>query len=134
MASPKYTSEQGMTISFATSAWTVSIRDVSLPSISLGHSEVTNTDAGGWAEFAGNAVKDPGELSFTIDFNPDDTKKPPQNGAAELITLTFPSGATWAMNGFITNEDISGGGKGGEVYETNIKIKLTGAIVRVDAP
>ncbi|MHC4867867.1 MAG: hypothetical protein ACYTEX_27670 [Planctomycetota bacterium] len=44
---------------------------------------------------------DNGELLINFHFNPD--TEPPIDAAAETITITFPSTATWAFSGFMTN-------------------------------
>lgn len=91
----------GITIDFATSAFSAEIIDTTPPeqtreSIQTSHTETAN-DA---HTFIPADLSDPGELSFDINFDPDES--PPINGATESITITFASGTTWAFSGFMT--------------------------------
>lgn len=55
--------------------------------------------------FQPSDLYDPGELSVELQF--DEDTKPPIDGATETITVTFPSGATWAADGFMTDFEYS---------------------------
>lgn len=96
----------GSTITFATSGFTASIR--SFNPASMSRDAIDDSHAGTTGKFrtfcAG--MIDMGELTIDIIFDPD--TDPPIDGAAETITITFPtpSGqstpADWEFTGFMT--------------------------------
>ena len=59
----------------------------------------------GWMTFEPSDLKNPGELSVELQFNPDD--EPPIDGPAETVTVTFPNSATWACEGFLTGAGVA---------------------------
>lgn len=86
----------GTTIAFATSSFVANIlsingQDMSRPSIKTSHMGTTTYDT-----FVPGDLSDPGSTEMTFQFDPD--TQPPINGAAEVITITFPlsSGGTTA--------------------------------------
>ena len=101
MASPLVDIGTGITIAFGTSGFTCEILDVTPPeatreSIQTSHQGTTTAHT-----FTPTDLYDPGGLEISFHFNPD--TDPPIDGAAEDITITFTSGATWAFSGFMTN-------------------------------
>ncbi len=61
--------------------------------------------AGGWMTFIPSDLKNPGELTVELQFNPDDS--PPIDQPAETITVALPipaggsTAATWACSGYM---------------------------------
>ena len=101
MASPDVDIGTGITIAFGTSGFSAEILDVTPPeatreSIDVSHQGTTTAKI-----FTPSDLYDPGGLTFDFHFNPD--TDPPIDQAAETITITFPAGATWVFDGFMTN-------------------------------
>lgn len=61
------------------------IRDISGPSLAADTIEVTHRDGGGWKEFVAG-LRDGGEVTFDLIFDPDQTTHSP-SAAGGLITL-----------------------------------------------
>ena len=101
MASPSVDVATGITIVFGTSGFSAQILDVTPPGMSRESLETTHQSTMTQKTFMPADLYDSGELGFDIHFNPDTS--PPIGGATETITITFPSGATWAFSGFMTN-------------------------------
>ena len=51
-------------------------------------------------EFLPGKLPNWGSLECEIAFDP--TQKPPLDGAAETVTITYPDGTTWARTGFMS--------------------------------
>lgn len=100
MASPLVDIGTGITIVFGTTGFTAQIVDVSGPGLSRESIDVTHQETVDARAFTPADLFDGGELSFDIHFNPD--TDPPVDEVAETITITWPAGATWAFNGFMT--------------------------------
>lgn len=100
MPSPAVDVSFGFTIVFGTSAFAAQITDITPPAQTreaIGTSYQGTTTA---ATYMPADLVENGELTFTIHFNPDTAA--PIDGAAETVTITWPSGATWAFTGFMT--------------------------------
>ena len=106
MPSPDVDIATGITIVFGTSAFEAEITDVAGPTSSRDSVEVTHQESIGGREFTPTDLPDYGEISWDIHFNPDDD--PPVDLAPEVITVTWPSGATWAFLGFVTSYEPAG--------------------------
>ena len=91
----------GTTIAFS-SGFFAEILDVSGPSAARESVQVSHMGTTNAHVFTPTDLVDWGELTVEIGFDPG--TKPPMNGAAETVTITFPnSGAsTWAFSGFMT--------------------------------
>lgn len=104
---------------------------MSREAIDTSHATTTN----GWMTFIPAGLQDPGELSVEINFDPDDT--PPIDGAAETVTVTFPTpvggmtGATWAASGFMTSFEPSA--PIDDRMTATSSIKFSGAVTFTDA-
>lgn len=90
----------GTTIGFGTSSFTAEITNVGLdgitrPSIDTSHMSSTERT------FIPGDLVDHGSVQVDINFDPDD--QPPIAGAAETVTITFPSGATLVGSAFCTD-------------------------------
>ncbi len=111
------------------------VRDISGPNLSLETPDVTNhSSTGAWREFVGG-VKDGGEVTFDLVFDPvAATHKNASGGLLYLLTtrasgsfsLTFPdTGATvWSFAAFVTafepGEPID------DALTANVTLKITG--------
>lgn len=127
----------GVTITFGTSSFTAQV--ISDPqfsgqertAIETTHHAVTN----GWRTFIPGDLKDPGGITFDINFDPD--AQPPITAAPETITLTFPvpsgssNGATLACSGFVTAWEA--GTPIDDRMTASITIKFTGEPTWADA-
>lgn len=101
----------GTTITFQ-SGFCAEILDVSWDGIernAIDTSHMTTVD--GWMTFLLSDLKDPGELTVELQFDPDES--PPITAAAETVTVTFPIpaggsvAATWACSGGLTSMGIA---------------------------
>jgi len=124
MASPSVDIATGITITFGTSEFTAEILDVTPPGMSREAIETTHQGTTGQKTFMPADLYDSGELGFDIHFNPDTS--PPIGSAAETITITFPSGATWAFTGFMTGYAPSAPLE--DKMTASVTVKVTGAI------
>lgn len=75
-------------------------------------------------------LSDPGGIDVEIHLNPDTL--PPIDAASGAFTITFPSGATWAGNGFMTGFKPTVPLEG--VMTAKCKLKFTGPVTRTAAP
>ena len=124
MAGPLVDIGTGVTIAFATSGFTAQILDGTWPSLSRGSVQTSHQGTVGRHTYMPTDLSDPGEFTFDFHFNPDTT--PPINQAAETITITGPSGATWVFTGFMT--DYSGGFPFEDKMTGSATVKVSGDI------
>jgi hypothetical protein len=123
------------TVTFATSGFTACIRDISVSGISREAVETTCMDTSNARTFIPGDLYDPGEVSMEILFNPDTDL--PLNGAAEVITITYPLGtgetsaATLAGTGFLTAVDWTVPLE--DVMTASVTFKFTGELTFNDA-
>ena len=142
MAGSTVDTATGITVVFATSAFTAEVKDVSWGGISreskdISHQGNAAPGAGkfGNMTFMPGDLSDPGELSLEIHFDAD--QEPPIDQAAEPITVTWPkvsgdtTAATWAGEGFITSFEQSA--TLDEVMTASITVKFSGNITMVAA-
>lgn len=103
----------GLTITFA-SGFFAKITEASWSGYSrnaIDSSHMTSTN--GYRTFIPGDLKDVGELSVSLLFDKNAATKTNLAGAAETITVTFPTpsggstGGTWACSGFMTNFDMT---------------------------
>ena len=123
--SPDVDISSGITIVFGTSAFTAEITDVAGPTASRDSVEVTHQGTLLGRDFVPTDLPDYGEISWDIHFNPDDD--PPVNLAVEVITVTWPSGATWVFDGFVTSYEH--GAPLLDKMTGSITVKISGVIV-----
>lgn len=89
----------GTSITFA-SGFMAEILNVNHSGISREAVDDTHMGTTTARSFQPSDLYDPGELSVELQF--DETTKPPITNASETVTVTFPSGTTWAATGFMT--------------------------------
>lgn len=103
----------GLTITFA-SGFYAKITDASWAGLSrnaIDSSHMATTN--GWRTFLPGDLKDPGELSVSLLFDKNAATKTNINGAAETVTVTWPTpaggstGGTWACSGFMTSFEMT---------------------------
>ena len=125
----------GASIAFGTSNFTAEVmsingNDISRPSIDSSHLGTT-----GARTFLPGDLVDNGSVELEINFDPDE--QPPIAGAAETITVTFPTppgGSTPAdaeFSGFVTN--WSWGVPLEDKMTATITLKISGAIAWTDS-
>ena len=124
MASPLVDIGTGITIVFATSAFAAEITDVTGPGLARDSVETTHQGTTSARTHIPVDLFDAGELGFDIHFNPD--TDPPIDAATEVITITWPSGATWVFSGFLTAYEP--GTPLEDKMTASITIKITGDI------
>ena len=102
----------GTTLTFATSSFTCELLSATIPgatrqAINTSHAGTTTAHTK-----IPSKLIDWGQLEIEFNFDPDD--EPPLDGAAETVTITFPtpsggtSGATIAGSGFFSNFTMTG--------------------------
>ena len=100
-ASPAVDVATGITIVFGTSGFSAQITDVTPPGVERESIETSHQGTVNAKTFTPADLHDPGGLDFEGNFNPD--TYPPINEAEEEVVITFPAGATWTFQGFMTN-------------------------------
>ena len=98
----------GTTITFQSGFFTGLLRSVDVDGIERTALETShNTTTNGWRTFRPSDLKDAGELTVGILFEPDADWKTALGAAAETVTITFPvpagltTGAKIAASGFL---------------------------------
>jgi hypothetical protein len=118
----------GTTIAFGTSSFSADVMSLSASDIAREDIDVTHMGSTGYKEFQPSDLVDGGSIEMEIGFDPD--SQPPISGAAEVITITFPtpaggiSGATFVFNGYVSS--WSWGAPLEEVMTATITIKVDG--------
>ena len=100
MPSPLADTSHGYTITFATSGFTGNIVDITPPNTTLDPVNTSHQGTTGAMTFIPSDLPDNGELSFSVQYNPDITI--PVDAAADTVTVTSPEGATDVFPGFFT--------------------------------
>lgn len=95
----------GITIVFADSGFNAEILDVGGPESSRESVDISHQLTVGARRFLPGDLHDNGEATFDVHFNPDIDF--PIDQAVEEITLTWPAGAIWVFDGFMTNHGPS---------------------------
>lgn len=95
----------GITIVFADSGFDAEILDVGGPESSRESVDISHQGTVGGRRFTPADLIDNGEATFDCHFNPDTSF--PIEDDPEVITITWPAGAIWAFNGFMTNHGPS---------------------------
>jgi len=78
----------GTTIVFATSAFTAEVMNINGSDISRPDINTTNMATTGYQTYIPGRLVEGGSIELEINFDPDSI--PPDTGASELITITFP--------------------------------------------
>lgn len=136
MASPIVQEGHGATLTFGTSSYAPKIVSINTPSFTREALATTHLATTGGKTFIPAATVDYGELSFTVQTNPD--ALPPITGVAETITLTFGDdggGATpadWEFSGFITSVGEASITTD-EIIVQDITVKVSGTITATAA-
>jgi len=131
MPGPAVQEGHAATLDFATSSYAPNVISINTPGISREALATTHLGTTGGKSFIPGALPDYGELSFTVQVNPD--ALPPITAVAEDITLTFGDGgsetspAEWAFSGFITSVGDSNVSTD-EIIVHDITVKVSGAI------
>ena len=114
----------GLTISFH-SGFLARITDISLD-INVDDIDVSHFGSSNYKEYIPTQLKEPGELSVTIQLDP--STSPPIGEDPEQIVITFPDSAssTWSFNGYMKGYSISGAI--GDAMTADCSIKAAGAI------
>lgn len=121
----------GATLTAGTSSWTGDITGLGLSGVTREAIETTHLGTTVAESFIPSTLYNPGE--FTVDVNFDPQTPPPFAGVAETWTITFPTSATYAASGFITDFSF-GPAVSKELVSASFTIKLTGAITKANLP
>lgn len=125
----------GITVVFATSAFTAEIVDVGGPGRSRESVNISHQGTTGAHVFIPATLVDNGEFTLDLHFDPDD--EPPINGPNETITITWPkvsgdaTAATWAFSGHVTGHEPTGTLE--DKMTASVTIKVSGDITKVAA-
>jgi len=120
----------GIGIQFA-NGFFAEIIDVTPPNQTREAIETTHTQTPeGWATFEPSDVADAGELQVEMAFHPDSPV--PVKQPKESITITFPSGTTWAFLGFLTEHAPAA--PIDDRMTASVTIKVSGKITVTPAP
>ena len=92
----------GATVGFGTSTYVAEITDIQWTGITRPSVDITHLASTTARAFMPGDLYDPGMMKLEILYDPR-TIKPPMNGAAETVTITFPSSDTAAASGFFTD-------------------------------
>lgn len=92
------------TITFGTSAWTSELLNVDWDGMARGEVQTSHMGSTGWHSFIPTDLIDPGGIE--VEFHLKDNQVNPCTLVPEVITITTPSGTTWAASGFATNYRI----------------------------
>ncbi len=125
MPSPDVDIGTGITIVFADSGFGGEILDVSGPESSRESVDVSHQGTVGPRRFKPGDLYDNGEATWDVHFNPDTDF--PIADDPEVITITWPSGALWVFNGFMTGHGPSAPLE--DKMVASITIKVDGTIV-----
>ena len=115
----------GITIAFATSGYADELLDVTPPGLTRESVNASHMGTTGAHRKIPVDLYDSGELGFQVHFDPD--TNPPIDGAAEIITMTFPSGTTWTFTGFMKGYEPSAPFE--DKMVADVKIEVDGTIV-----
>lgn len=130
MPGPAVQEGHAATLEFGTSSYSPNVVSINTPGLTreaLATTHLGTTDA---KTFIPAAIYDPGEVSFTVQVNPDSL--PPIDAAAETITITFGDAgsettpASWSFTGFITSV--------GEASITTDEIVVQDITIKVSGP
>ena len=123
-ASPEVDVSTGITIAFGTSGFSAQITDVTLPTQERESIETSHQGTIKGKTFTPADLHDAGQVEFDINFNPD--TYPPISEAEEQIVITFPAGATWTFQGFMTS--YAAGAPLNEKMTGSVVVKVSGEI------
>lgn len=111
------------------------VLDITPPGVSRDGIDVTDRDsAGGWGEFIPSSVKDPGEVSFDVNYQPavhDVLLDQFDTQDVSNWLVTWPDGATWGFTGFLTGFETDA--PHDDKLSASITIKVSGQLTRTAA-
>ena len=131
MAGPAVQEGHAATLTFGTSSYAPNIISINTPGLTREALATTHLGTTNAKTFIPAALYDPGELSFTVQVNPD--ALPPIGAAAETITLDFGDGgsettpASWSFTGFLTSAGEASLTTD-EIVVQDITVKVSGVI------
>jgi hypothetical protein len=132
MPSPSVQEGHAATLTFATSGYAPNVQSINTPGMTRDALETTHLGTVGAKTFIPAALVDNGELSFSVQVNPD--ALPPIAAAPETITITFAgdgvdtTDASWAFTGFITAVGEAALNTGAILVQ-DITVKVSGTII-----
>lgn len=119
----------GASVTFGTSGFTMYLDSISLAGASREAINVSHMGTTGSHIFQPSDLVDEGTITLNGHFNPDN--EPPKDGAAEIVTITWPlttggsSAATWAASMFVVGHSFDAVNE--EKATGSIELKVTGA-------
>lgn len=137
MPGPDVQEGHGATLVFATTGYAPNIVSINTPGVTRAALETTNLGTTGGKIYIPEKLPEFGELSFTVQMNPDALA--PVDAPAEAITLTFgdagagnSSAADWDFTGFVSEAGPASISTG-EILVQDITVKVSGAIIPTPA-
>ena len=118
---------QGTTLTFGTSGFAALITSIGVPERTREAIETTHLGTTTAKTFQPSDLYDGGEMAISYQFDPALTE--PITGAAETVTITFPSANTYYFSGFWTSVGASVE-LGPSLMAGNAVIKVSGAVSR----
>jgi hypothetical protein len=118
----------GTTITFVTSSFTAKIIDIgNIFNVARGEIEASNMTSTDWMEYIPQDLADPGDLSFTIEYDGD--VDPPVNAATEAINIDVAGGGTGYLvkgTGFVSG--FTATAPHNDKMTADITVKWSGAL------
>ncbi|KKL27192.1 hypothetical protein LCGC14_2387670 [marine sediment metagenome] len=114
----------GTTVTFGTSAFAAELLDVSGPNVTRESLDITHMGTTEAREFVEATLYDGGEVTFTLQYDVDDT--PPQSGATETVTIAFAGTGNVNFSGFLTSFSVTAAID--EIMQATMGFKVTGAV------
>jgi len=127
----KLTQVTGTTVSFATLSATLNVTAIDFGGVSRESLEDT-VIGDNYRKFCPSTLIDNGELTLSVNADPDHGILMAPTDVEEAVTVTFPApagkstGASFAFNGFVTDVNLSG--EQGEKYEGDVTVRISGEI------
>jgi hypothetical protein len=113
----------GTTITFSTTFF-ANVTDIDWSGLHRDAIPTTTMDTSGGETFIPADTYDPGELRVELQY--DAGTAVPITGAAETVTVTFPTTSTMSASGFMTDFDVATADK--DVITASATIKFSGTI------
>jgi hypothetical protein len=116
----------GATITFGTSTFAAELLDLSWDGRTRDALKSTHMGTTGSHTYIPADLVDGGEVTATFHFNCTDNTATLLSAVAEMVTVGWASGRSWAASMFCT--EITASSKIGEVMQQTAKFKVSGAI------
>jgi hypothetical protein len=122
----------GATVTFGTTGFAPQLIDVSADGRSRDALKSTHMGTSGTHTYIPADLVEGGEFSMTYYFNCTDATGTLLAAAAEVVTIAWASGVSWAASCFCI--DVGASAKIGETMQQTIKMKVAGAVTEDTTP